>query len=399
MPGLSRIFESVSSKRSWGFGLAAVLLVAVAGFFAYRMLHHESLDEVASAINDAISTRDMERLNHYVDFQMLSLGIADAILQARSDGKWNEDERRVLSEAVQTTLAAAFNADAPALPERENRAEEADETAQLEAELPESDLPPEVKSAIAKALQRERAKKNLNKRDAVTKSIPLEPRPPFLPPDFIQQLMDRPFQVAGGDSALGILSTIISHPQAGYDVPLKLILRSGQQGWRVIGCGNARELVARHEQALQAWRTRVADAFRAENARRFDLMNQHYHVVSCQAFLAKNLGVQADVPLVVKLEGVNMGSQTLMSAGMTCHLRARNGTLLASVPLNTTRVLAPSDSFVQHWQMELPRDLPETRKLMAEPSLMCTTVLSAVSLGNGQIIHERTQSDLDKLLQ
>lgn len=122
-------------------------------------------------------------------------------------------------------------------------------------------------------------------------------------------------------------------------------MHNTSNGWRVIGVANARELVRTHDKALDTWRERVVTGFRAENRRRLDIMHKHYQVLSCKAFLAKNLGAESDVPLVITLEGVNIGRYKLMSAGMSCMLYGQDGSLAASVPLNTTKIVEPGIRF------------------------------------------------------
>lgn len=389
------------AKRRMGIVLVVLFLVAAPSlFFLYRAFHRETLEEAAAALNAALAERDMEQLNRYIDFTMLSRGFAEAIIEVKKGGKWAEGELRAISEAVQQELLAAFKSEASGKDEKQAAASQ-----QAEEETPEGEgakeLPKEVRVAIAKALQRERAKKAAAQGgdDTPSKPVPLEARPPFLPADLVWQLAHTPFHVAGGNDSLGLLETTVIHGDAGYETPLRLALHNTSQGWRVIGVANARELVRTHDRALDAWRGRVADEFRAENERRLDVMHKHYQVSSCKAFLAKNLGVQADVPLVITLEGVNRGRHKLMSAGMTCQLYGVDGTMVASVPLNTTKVVEPGEPFSQLWQLELPRELEQTRRLMAEPAISCAVDLSAVSLGNGRMIHERPQSELDKLLQ
>lgn len=399
MSGFS--LRNMPAKRRKAIGLVALFLVAALSlFFLYRAFHRETLEEAAAALNAALVERDMEQLNRYIDFNMLSRDFAEAILEVKTGGKGAEDEPRAISEAVQQELLAAFRSEAEGKDE-----EEAAASRQAEGKTPASEgakeLPREVRVAIAKALQRERAKKAAAQGgdEMSARPVPLEERPSFLPDDFVWQFARAPFHVAGGNDSLGLLETTVRHGDAGYETPLRLALHNTPQGWRVIGVANARELVRTHDKALDAWRGRVTAAFRAENARRLDVMHTHYQVVSCKAFLAKNLGVQADVPLVITLEGVNRGRHKLMSAGMICQLYGRDGSMVASVPLNTTKVVEPGKPFSQLWQLELPRDLEQTRRLMAEPSISCAVDLSAVSLGNGRMIYERPQSDLDKLLQ
>lgn len=389
------------AKRRMGIGLVVLLLVAVPSlFFLYRAFHRETLEEAAVALNAALAARDMEQLNRYIDFNMLSRGVAEAIIEVKNGGKWEEGELRAISEAVQRELLAAFKSEASGKDEKQAEASQAEDEKLPEGEG-SKDLPKEVRVAIAKALQRERAKKAAAQGGdgAPSKPVLLEERPPFLPANLVWQLVHAPFHAAGGNDSLGLLETTVVHSDAGYETPIRLALHNTSQGWRVIGVANAKDLVRTHDKALDAWRGRVTDEFRAENARRLDIMHTHYQITSCKAFLAKNLGVQADVPLVITLEGVNKGRHKLMSAGMTCQLYGRDGKMVASVPLNTTKVVEPGEPFSQLWQLELPRELEQTRRLMAEPSISCAIDLSAVSLGNGRMIHERPQGDLDKLLQ
>ena len=402
MSGFS--LRNMPRKRRVGIGLVAFFLVAAPSlFFLSRAFNHESLQEATAALNAALAARDMEQLNRYIDFNMLSLGFADAILEVKNSDKRDGDERRAISEAVQKELLAAFRSEASGESEKEQAAspEQEEGAAGKEEAEGSKDLPKEVRAAIAKALQRERAKKAAAQGwdDATSKPVPLEQRPAFLPDDFVWQLAHSPFYVTGGDDSLGLLTTTVRHGDAGYETPIRLAMHNTSNGWRVIGVANARELVRTHDKALDTWRERVVTGFRAENRRRLDIMHKHYQVLSCKAFLAKNLGAESDVPLVITLEGVNIGRYKLMSAGMSCMLYGQDGSLAASVPLNTTKIVEPGDPFSQLWQLELPRDLEQTRRLLAEPSLSCSVKLSAVSLSNGRMIHERPQSDLDKLLR
>ena len=106
MSGFS--LRNMPRKRRVGIGLVAFFLVAAPSlFFLYRAFHHESLEEATAALNAALAARDMEQLNRYIDFNMLSLGFADAILEVKNSDKRDGDERRAISEAVQKELLAA----------------------------------------------------------------------------------------------------------------------------------------------------------------------------------------------------------------------------------------------------------------------------------------------------
>lgn len=99
MSGFS--LRNMPRKRRVGIGLVAFFLVAAPSlFFLYRAFHHESLEEATAALNAALAARDMEQLNRYIDFNMLSLGFADAILEVKNSDKRDGDERRAISEAV-----------------------------------------------------------------------------------------------------------------------------------------------------------------------------------------------------------------------------------------------------------------------------------------------------------
>lgn len=383
-------FRELPLKRRLGICLAALLIVIAATiFFVRRAEHRQTLAEATASLNGAIRARNLEQLNLYVDFDALSRNLADAVLAARGVENPNEDQRRAIAADVQNALLSAFK----------NASSGEDGAPADDAEEKAKASPMDLKERIAEAISKKEAEQYRKKEDPLSQPVPLEPRPPLLPLDFARQLADKPLRIQGSDGYIGILSTTIDHPKAGYQTPLKLLMRGSSKGWRVIGVSNAAELVALHTMAMQGWRDRVSAAFRVENVRRFDLMNKHYQVLTCRAFLATNLGAKADVPLVVTLEGVNMGRQTLMTAGLICELRAKDGTVLAAVPLNTARSVAPGDAFSQRWQMELSRDLPETQKLMAVPSLTCTTRLSTISLGDGRIVHQQPPSELDKLLK
>lgn len=399
MTGLSS--SLLSKKRLIGMLFGVLVIIVLGGiFFAYMSLRHETLADAAKAINESIDRGDMQRLNTYVDFNHVALSIADAVLQTENT-PWQASDRKKLSDSVQTALVKAFMSK-EIRKEGSAQNEPAAKSEEPEPEEKESEedlkIPKEVRSAIAKALAREREKKT-PKTDSSWTPITLESRPPFLPKDFILQILDKPFRTLGQHGSMGVLMTTITHTSGGYTVPLKLLLQETPHSWRVIAVANAQEIVNQHRQALKIWRNKVGKEFQAENRRRMDIMIKHYHITSCEAFVAKNLGIESDVPLVVTLEGQNTGKQRLTSAGMTCHLRNRNGVELASVPLNTARVLEPGEPFSQLWQMDMGRNIPETQRLLAEPSLMCDITLSAVSLGNGKIVYEQPPANLDKLLR
>lgn len=388
LPNPVSFFRSLSLKRRVGVLLALVLILGGGGVAYMRFVNAPpSLEETAAALNFAIKNKSLDELNKYVDFGALSLSVAKAILTAEGTQVADEAKLKELSEKVRVRILDIFK-----------------EGGQVGKKGEQSESAPVYPEGREGAIQREldKYKTRLEAKNAPGPLLPPmvdEPRPPVLPDDLARQLAEKPLSVQAREGNFGILASSINNPKAGYEAPLKLLALDSANGWKVVGLSNAQELTARYLEALAKWRGRTIEAFRDENRLRSEVMSKHFHVLSCQAFMAKNLGEQADVPLVITLEGVNMGERGLMSAGMECHLQKKDGTIVASVPLNSARAVASGDSFTQRWQIELPNGLPETKALLAENKLYCSTALSAISLSDGRIVHLRPQSELDALLK
>lgn len=390
-----------ASKKKYGI----ISLISIGGILLilclYFALRQESLQTAAENIHQAIQSRNTEVLNQYIDYEMVAVNLANAVIEVNGDTTQNV---QTLKEKLLEEILFLMRTGKPSTADIVSpRHEEQDPIIQKAMEI-NKEKPKEVQLAIAKALQQELSKKreenNPHIKDDEWQETSFAPKPDALPDDFVNQLIAMPLAVARSDGDIGILETAIQHPDLGGTIPIKFVLsRDEKKKWRMIGIGNAKELAALYRKAMDKWRSSVSGGFKEDNERRTTLMNRYYNIIKCHAFLAKTSGKQ-DYALVVTLDGVNGGKEKVMTAGMICHLhRPNNDEILASVPLNSSRNLQPGETFGQRWQIDLPNELPETQKLINARTFECRVDVSSVSLGNGRFIFERSQEDLDTLLK
>lgn len=355
--------QSFSPRKRKLLGVAAAAGIVVLCFLAFYIpLHRRSLEYAVEQINGAIAEGRKEGLSPYVDVALLSRHFADTLL-AYEGKQQATGERARIEGAIRVALQELFQ-----------NGEEAGEK-------------PKEKTGSADT------KDGKGKEENKTSS-PLGSG--ILPPDTLAQLRRKPFQIQTESGKMAVLAAPLENKELKWNTVIKLIARAGTFHWQVTEIGNTEELIQEYIMAIKKKKTRAIAAYYAENAARRELMNRHYAVSKCEAFLAR-LGEQADIPLVVTVEGANLGKESLVSAGMACQLQKKDGTVLATLPLNAARRIEPGNLFQQSWQVELSRSFPETGVLLREPALQCSIVLSAVSLGNGRIVYLRQAKELDEL--
>lgn len=355
--------QSLSPRKRKLLGAAVATGIVVLCFLVFYIpLHRRSLEYAVGKINSAIAEGREEDLSPYLNVALLSQRFADTIL-AYEGKQQAPGEKGRIEGAVRVALQELFQ-----------KGEESGER-------------PKEKAGSHDAKESKGEEKSTTP-------------PPFgagiLPPDTLAQLRREPFQIQTESGKMAVLTAPLENKELKWSTVIKLVARAGTFHWQVTEIGNAEELIREYIMATKKKKTQAIAAYYAENAARREVMNRHYAVSKCEAFLAR-LGEDADIPLVITLEGANLGKETLVSAGMACQLQKKDGTVLATLPLNAARRIEPGNLFQQSWQVELSRNFPETNILLREPALQCSIVLSAVSLGNGRIIYLRPPKELDEL--
>lgn len=350
----------------------AVLAVGLCSVLLYRDGQKRDLPHVVAQINFAIATNNLELLEPYIDF--LEMGKAFAADLSEYKGRHpNEKDVRSSTEQLQVLVLESLRAGG-ILGENEKEGGEgkgehgAKGTEHGGAE--KSPTPPAQKNA---------------------KDVP-----PVLPPDLLAQLQARPFTIQGSDGHVGILKSPIRYKALGYAGELKLVARLEDSGWKIVEIANAKELLAENFAARKKLYESHVQAFLTENFQRDQIMNTHCFISDCRVFLARR-GSRDDSSLVINVDGYNMGTKNLLSSGFRCYLKNSNGKLLAVLPLNSTRKVAPSDFFQQNWQVELSEAFPETSLLFREETLQCSADVTSVSIGTGQIVFLRPPEELEEI--
>lgn len=345
------IFGGLSKyKLLWTVAIFIILIILISGVgIWFYKIKRSSLEYAVTNINKALEEENLILLSNYVDFNSFSKSFVYSILQYWPNLRINEKRQKELEDNIQQVILLALK--------NESNSQNANPT-------PTSNTP-FIQRPDQKMLFR------------------------FLPEDFLKQLKEKKINIYRQDKDIAILKTSIVHKEARYHVELSLLAQRLFDKWQITKVINSDELIKVHMDALEQRESQLEHEVIVRNNHIRVEMNKYYYVSDCKAFVTRHENNDDnDVPLTISIGGVNMGNETLRSAGMRCFLYDINRNIIAVLPLSTVKNVLPGDFFEQKWYMEIPKNvLGHSFLLMKDNSLSCSIEVTTVILNDGTFLY------------
>lgn len=317
-----------------------VILALICGaYFGWDMYKYRKTSAFAfDKLKKELTPPDPKALAQLVDFNSLSLDLADAIRQSFPFFMAGNDQERRIQHLIQMAVLKKF----------------------MEKEEP-------------------KAPKDESEEESLKKDLEI------FPADFVSQLAST-MQLRNVSQDEALISAKINNPLLKQTFTLVFSMRKTQDGWKVRHIANSKELAAQMRVAMLDRYSRQRAVYVDKNTITTRRMNDILPIQSCTA----DAGLLSDAKItlmVVHVIARNKGNHQINNFNLDTVIMGKNGKPILRRYLNVAKPVAPGEDFNHRWNFELDSNSPLAKALIAGGPLTCDGAWQTLGMGSGEVLH------------
>lgn len=323
--------------------LAGILLVAtpVTGYFCWKAYqYYKSPEYLADQIQEALKPGQIAKLAGVADFAPLFTHLSQAIAEKYPFIEAGEKQRERITRRVQMALLEKFR----------------------DTSKPAADHETDEEKLLLRPLV-------------------------VLPPDFVDQLRAT-MSLQHISEYTAVVTFTVRHPQLDNKAfQLAFTATNTPDGWRVTDFANASQAVADFRAAHLQRQEAKRQIYVRRNKAAADTMRNLLPLESCTA----STGMISDgrtVLTVVHVLARNKSPRRINSVNLLVSLQTPDGKELLSRNLNSAEHTNPGTDFEHRWTIDMDKEDPGARALLAAPSLVCKARWYSMAADTGQVLYD-----------